>query len=207
MVDERVFLSGIEAIARGESSLEIWQVMNLAEKLQIENFRFGYLPDSGIVSGKIIDRKTAIFRFSEALWGIKPEGWLGMEQQWLYSARMKSGSEETSGKDSLNDIVSAELLLRFLALIKFIDSLSDQEESDEIADEAMIAFNTYLREVLGKGRTRISRFGNQSIYATLKNAGIMIGSIGGKYLPNPEVAFPQLVSMLTWEKISPEAYL
>lgn len=177
-------------------------LFGLAATMKIDLIKYEFLPGPKTISGSPKARKKEIFRLAEAIWGIKPEGWLVIENLWLSSAREKSGSRETGGKDNLDDVISAELLIRMTATIKLVDIV----EQESVRTEAVNALNLALNEAVSKGRTRIKRVAGKTIYSILKDAGVMIGTGGGKYLPDPETSLPDLFQMLNWKRISNNAY-
>ena len=188
-------------IVRGES-LDNIDLFGLAAIIDIDQIKPEFLPGPKTISGSPKSRKDEIFRLTSALWGVSPERWLEMENTWLKSARAKSGNQETKGKDQLDDVISTELLIRLIVTIKLVDTVGDEE----VIEEAANALNLALQEAVMKGRSRIERFGDQTIYACLKNAGIMIGTGGGKYLPDPETSLPFLFQMLQRDRISAMVY-
>jgi hypothetical protein len=159
-----------------------------------------FLPGEKTVSGTPNMRKSEIFRVAELLWGLTPQDWLDKENNWLMSERLQIGSTETSGKDKLDDVISAEILVRTVAVARVV-------QDDMLAHEAILALNVTLSGVCAKGRTRMIMEGGKSIYSRLKENGIMIGTGGGKYLPYPEKSLPELLCMLHREFIRPEVYL
>lgn len=194
-------------VVRGRS-LDVIQLYGLAGVIEINQFKTGFLPGPKTISGSPSSRKAEIFRLTSVLWGVSPERWLEMEQGWLESARAKSGSKAEKGKDKLDDVISAEILIRLMATIHFIDSLDKENYvgTKQVRRVVMNSLNMTLTEAILKGQTRIERYGDKSIYAHLKNAGIMIGTGGGKYLPDPETSLPYLFQMLQRARISDEAY-
>lgn len=188
-------------IVRGEL-LTVIDLFGLAAIMEIDLIKEDFLPGPKTISGSPKDRKDEIFRLTSVLWGVSPERWLEIEQGWLESARAKSGSKATGGKDNINDVISAELLIRLIATIKLVDTVEDED----VREEATNALNLVLNEAISKGRTRITRVGENSVYSILKNAGIMIGTGGGKYLPDPETSLPHLFRMLCKESILAGAY-
>lgn len=180
----------------------------LAALIQIHRIRPDYLPGPKTISGHPQTRKDEIFRLAEAYWGLKPQSWLEMENTWLKNARVESGSQAEKGKDQLDDVISAELLVRLVATTAFIDGLDKADyEGTRLARKAALgAINLTLSEVIFKGQARIERFGDKSVYAHLKAAGVMIGTGGGKYLPHPFSSLPLLFQYLDKEKFSPNVY-
>lgn len=185
----------------GKPLIEI-DLFGLAAIMKIDLIKDEFIPGPKTISGQPSERKAEIFRLAEAIWGVSPDRWLEIEQDWLNSARVKSGSEITTGKDSLNDVISAELLIRLVATIELVDTA----EQEEVRTEAVNALNLALNEAVIKGRTRIMRVGEKSVYSILKNAGIMVGTGGGKYLPDPETSLPYLFRMLSQESILAGVY-
>lgn len=188
--------------------LNIIDLYGLAGLIEINQFKPEFLPSAKTISGKPIERKGEIFGLAEAYWGVKPQEWLNMENGWLKLARSKTGSQETKGKDQLDDVISAELLIRFIAAIHFIDGLdkANYEGTKLIRKAALGSINLTLSEVIFKGQTRMERYGGKSVYGHLKSAGVMIGTGGGKYLPYPEISLPILFQFLNKEAISLNIY-
>jgi len=193
------------AIARGNDVLSKFDLIWLGIEIDVYFLKPEFLPGPKTISGKPSERKAEIFRLAEALWGIKPEGWLEMENRWLKSGRRKSGSQVTTGKDSLDDVISAELLIRLLAAAKYVIGGSETG-TPSVITEVLNSLNLSLAEAVVKGRTRIARVGEKTIYSILKDHGIMIGTGGGKYLPDPETSLPELFLMFYKDKVSPQAY-
>lgn len=183
-------------------------IYGLAGFIKIDQFKPEYLPGPKTISGSPKSRKDEIFRLAEAYWGVKPQEWLNMENGWLKSSRARSGSQETKGKDQFDDVISAELLIRFIATIAFVDGLDKHNFFGTVLvrRSAISSLNMAISEAILKGQTRIEHFGDKTIYACLKNAGIMIGIGGGKYLPDPETSLPYLFQMLQRDRISPQVY-
>lgn len=192
------------SLAKGTQVLTEYDLIWLGIEIETYNLKPEFLPGPKTISGKSGERKTEIFRLAKDLWSIEPEGWLTMENNWLKSARAKSGSLLTTGKDDLDDVISAELLIRILATTKYLFS---PERNNLVKNAAVNAINLAINEAVIKGRTRISRVGEKSVYSILKDHGIMIGSGGGKYLPDPETSLPELFLMFTRKQINPSAYL
>lgn len=192
------------SLAKGTQVLTEYDLIWLGIEIETYNLKPEFLPGPKTISGKPGERKTEIFRLAKDLWGIEPEVWLTMENNWLKSARAKSGSLLTTGKDDLDEVISAELLIRILATTKYLFS---PERNNLVKNAAVNAINLAINEAVIKGRTRISRVGEKSVYSILKDHGIMIGSGGGKYLPDPETSLPELFLMFTRKQINLSAYL
>lgn len=203
-VEQELKETALRVVRGGEISL--FDLLGLGSIIKVETIKSGLVPGSRTISGKSIDRKGEIFRIAEGLWGVSPGRWLEMENEWLKSSRAKSGSTETGGKDSLDDVVSAELLVRILATIKIVTDYNKIEGGEAVSWEAVSALNLALTDAVSKGRTRMSRFGSQSHYTILKNSGVMVGAPGGKYLPDPEVSLVYLFQMFGENKILSSAY-
>lgn len=193
------------AIARGNGILSKFDLIWLGIEIDVYLLKAEFLPGPKTISGNPKDRKAEIFRLAEGLWGVSPERWLEKENGWLASARAKSGSQETGGKDNLDDVISAELLIRLLAAAKYVIGRTEVG-TPSVTDEVINALNLSLTEAVIKGRTRTARVGEKTIYSVLKDAGIMIGTGGGKYLPDPEISLPELFLMFHKDKVSPQAY-
>lgn len=200
LISKRVALN----IARGNRSLSEFDLIFLGIQAEVFLFKPEFLPGPKTVSGTPKERKAEIFRLAEAIWGIKPDGWLLLENLWLQNARSKSGSTETGGKDELDDVVSAEILIRLIGAAKLM--LTVHNTGELLHREAVNAVNITIQEAVVKGRTRISRYGDKTVYSMLKDVGIMIGAGGGKYLPDPETSLPALFLLLHREKISSNVY-
>lgn len=190
-------------LASGELSLTESDLLSIAGNLDIEYFLPQYLPDGQTISGSAIQRKKAIFALAQELWGISPEAWLAKEKSWLDKSRKKNGSTGTGGKDSLEDVVSVELLVRLVAAAGIAKS---NQSDQEIIYETVGAINIIVAEVCAKGRTRMKKVEGQSIYKILKDGGLMIGTGAGKYLPDPEENLYELLLFLHSSKIRPEVY-
>lgn len=178
------------------------------DNMDLSKIRPELLPGKETVLGSPQERKSHIFHVAEGLWGITPEDWLKKERNWLEQAREITNSDEVGGKDNLNDVVSAEILVRLVAAAKI--ATEENDESDLVA-EAMIAINLILTEACAKGRTRMIRLeedeNGQSVYGKLRDMGLMIGTAGGKFLPYPEESLPILLLMLQKNSVLPDAYI
>lgn len=207
MEDEKRFVpywtQKAKAIALGTGKLNISDLIAIYSNLRLDLIKPEYLPGKEVVVGSANSRKEYIFQLVQNLWGVSPQRWLEMENIWLQESRKISGSSETAGKDELNDVVSAELLARIIATAKVVFENSSQTD---LREEALTALNLTLSEVCTKGRTRLTFVGENSVYATLRNAGIMIGTGGGKYLPYPEISLKYLFLMLRQDALCPDVY-
>lgn len=192
-----------ETIAQG-GQMNAGDLYAIYDDIRLGRINPFYLPGENTVTGKASDRKKVIFSLAEKLWGFTPEGWLKAENSWLMEARKESGSNETGGKNKLGDVVSAEILIRIIAAAKLVFEAKDD---GEISDEAVRALNLVLSDVCTKGRARMTMVDDKSVYSILKKGGLMIGTGGGKYLPYPEKALPELLLLLHRDYIRPEAYL
>jgi hypothetical protein len=173
--------------------------------LGLGGFDLQYLPDGKTIAGNPVERKEAMFGLAEKIWGLTPGDWLAKEKAWLDESRLISGSLETSGKDKISDVISVEILLRIVAAARFVTETNDGYPG---IDEAILALNTTLAEVCAKGRTRMMIIDGNSVYSQLKSYGLMIGTGGGKYLPYPDKALPELLLlMLDRKRINPAVYL
>jgi len=193
-----------ENIAHGDQ-IDEGKLHTIYENLHLDKMNPDFLPGEGTVVGSASDRKKAIFLLAEKLWGITPEGWLKAENGLLQEARKESGSTKTGGKDRFSDVISAEILIRIVAAAKLY--YEDNNKDCEVANEAVRAINVILSEACAKGRARMTMVGDRSVYSTLRRGGLMIGTGGGKYLPYPEKALPELLLLLHKDYVRPEAYL
>lgn len=189
-----------ELIANG-GSIGRSDLYAIYDTLDIGHIKPDYLPGELTVSGSDVDRKKAIFALAQKLWGLTPDDWLMLERYRLREVREISGSTETEGKD---DAISAEIMVRIFAAAKIV---TEDNHDREISDEAVRALNIFLAEACANGRTRMTMVDGRSVYSVLKENGLMIGSSGGKYLPNPKKALPFLLFLLNKESVNPEAYL
>lgn len=153
----------------GGEPLTVITIFYLAGVININQFKSEFLPGSKTISGSLKDRKAEIFRLAEIYWGLKPQDWRKMENVWLKSARAKSGSQETKGKSRLNDVISAELLIRLVATIAFVDGLDRYRHArtELLRKSAISSLNMAISEAVLKGQTRIERVGDKTIYAHL----------------------------------------
>ncbi|HOX96330.1 MAG TPA: hypothetical protein PLI45_03025 [Candidatus Woesebacteria bacterium] len=192
---------GREAATGGQ--LNISHLKAIYDNLDLAHINPALLPDGQTVLSKKSERRNAIFTIAENLWGLSPKEWLDQENDWLKEARQISGSTEVEGKDKIEDVVSAELLIRILATVKVV---SEESHSHTIVSEAINALNLVLGEACAKGRTRMIIRDGISVYARLHRSGVMFGG-SGKYLPYPQKSLVELFKLLRKEMISPEAYL
>ncbi len=187
----------------------ISDLMAIYRNLDIHKINPSYLPGPYTVVGKGFERKDAIFATARNLWGIEPETWLKKERKWLYEAQMIYDIPETVGKDKLEDVISAEILVRIVAAARLAVKMGDDGivMQTEIADEALLALNIIIQEVCAKGRVRTRHINNSFVYDLLKKSGLMIGTGGGKYLPHPTRSLPQLLCLLHRDYLRPDVYL
>lgn len=189
-------------IANG-GQLTISEVRAIADNLELEKMDPKFLPGESTVIGKDPARKYFTFYQVECLWSINPNEWLEKEKNWLNESRQLYPSNATEGKDSLDDVISAEIILRIVATAKIVKTFTDPE----IVNEAVFALNLILSDACAKGRMRLKKFDGKSVYGVLRNNGLRIGSVGGKYLPLPEKSMPELLLLLHKDYIYPGAYL
>jgi hypothetical protein len=183
--------------------LEDSDLYSLGDLITISRFKPEFLPSEFLVSGQPFERKETTFSMAKNLWGVHPETWLSLERKWLAQARKVSGSQETGGKDKFSDVVSPEILLQILAAIKLVH---DDKRDKVVTREVVLALNTYLQSVIGKGRSRMEMVGGLPVYSMLKNGGLSYGYAGGKYLPNPKVALPELLAFFYMNSFRNEVY-
>jgi hypothetical protein len=103
-----------------DAGLSVEDLEKLGEDIGIERINVELLPGKDTVWGKARDRKEAVFRCAEAVWGIEPSKWLEFEATALARQRKISGSQAIGGKRGLLDVVSAELAVRILAACKIV---------------------------------------------------------------------------------------
>lgn len=189
-------------IAMG-NTLFYGELYAIYDNVDISNIKPEFLPNENMVKGTPKERKNFAFKLAENIWGLTPEDWLKMENDWLMDARKLSGSQETSGKDQISDVVSVEILLGIIAAAKIVHEHCD---GSNLSTEAFIAVNAILTEACAKGRTRMQKTEGGTVYGALKHNGLMIGLGGGKYLPNPEITLPVLFLMLNKDRMVPAIY-
>jgi len=189
-------------IANGEK-IHLSHILAIRHNLQTQNIKPEFLPGPDTIGGTPSKRKDAIFNVAQKLWGLTPEEWLTKEKKWLVLGRRTHPTSSTdAGKDEVSDVISAEILIRFIATTRIVYSGQD----GRLIDEALFALNLLISEACAKGRTRLRRVDDITMYKIFKESGLAIGSVGGKYLPNPNYALPQLLLMLHRDKINPDAY-
>lgn len=189
-------------IAHG-GQLGISELLAIYDNLQLAKINPEYLPEENTVLGKVSERKDVMFELAEKLWGLTPTEWLEKERTWLVVSRHIYPSQETTGKDQLDDVISTEILLRIIAAAKIVKESNDRD----VIDEAVFALNLILSEACAKGRTRLKKVEGRSVYGILRSNGLMIGTGGGKYLPLPTKSMADLFMMLHRDFLRPEAYL
>lgn len=207
LFEESWIETGVQ-IAEGAEFI-ISDLMAIYYNLELDKIDPTYLPGPYTVVGTASARKDAIFATAKNLWDINPETWLKKERKWLGESRLISGSSETNGKDKLDDVISAEILVRIIAATKLALKKGDDGvlTQTDIADEALLALNIIIKEVCAKGRTRMKHIDDTSVYSLFRQGGLMIGIGGGKYLPHPTRALPQLLMLLHRSRLRPEVYL
>jgi len=172
--------------------------------LDLGSFDPRFLPGENTITGSPLERRDVIFGLVESIWGLRHGDLLKMEKGWLDESRKITGSTEFKGKDKIDDIVSAEILIRLVAAARFVAETDDRYPA---IDEAIEAINIVLATVCSKGRTRMMRENGQSVYSQMKEYGLMIGTGAGKYLPYPSKALPELLLfMLDKKNINPDIY-
>lgn len=173
--------------------------------LDLGSFDPKYLPDESTINGSSRDRRDVIFDLAESIWGMRHGDWLKREKNWLDESRKITGSTETKGKDKIDDVVSAEILIRLIAAARIVAETDDRYPA---IDEYIEAINLILATVCSKGRTRMMKEGDKSVYAQMKKYGLMVGTGAGKYLPHPTKALPELLLfMLDKKNINPNVYI
>jgi len=178
-------------------------ILAIGDNLQIQNIKPEFLPGQDTIGGTPSKRKDAIFNLAQRLWGLTPEDWLTKEREWLILGhRTHPTSGTDAGKDVISDVISAEILIRFIATARIVV----QGQDSRLVDEALFALNLFVSEACAKGRTRLRRVDGTSMYKFFKDNGLAVGSVGGKYLPNPAIVLPNLLFMLQRDKIKLEAY-
>lgn len=187
----------------GRSELyAIYEIMDLSQL----NPRL--IPGQETVLGSTQQRKSHIFEIALGLWGITPEDWLKKEITWLEKAGNISQRYAFFGKDNINDVVSAEILIRLIAAARIA---TEEDDRSDLVSEAMIAINLILSDACAKGRTRLIQpdgdLKTPSIYDKLQYNGLMVGVAGGEFLPYPEKSLPELMLMLQKRHILPDAYI
>jgi hypothetical protein len=193
----------IKLMAQGNLGLNSVVLEVIGKQIDVLNLREDLLPSKATVLGSVNDRKNAILAIANGIWGIAPQDFLDQEREWNVSARSTISSQESTGKDDFNDIISAEILVRLVGASHFL------LKYPKFATEAALSVELMVYEACLKGRTRMTRVGgegSQTVYGAMRDHGVMIGSGGGKFLPNPEVSLPQLFALLDKEKILPSAY-
>lgn len=200
---EKVWTDVGELVANG-GKLNRSDFHAIYDVLNIANFHPDCLPGEKIVKGSASERKDAIFELAQKIWGKTPGQWLNQEKKWLIEARKAIGSTDTGGKEKIYDVITAEILVRLVAVARYVTETDDGYPS---IDEAIAAINTMLYETCAKGRTRMMKVNGHAIHTELQNYGIMIGSGGCKYLPYPEKAMPELLLfLLDKNNVLPEVY-
>lgn len=186
----------------------ISELCAIYDNLKLSKINPCLIPDQETVLGSSQQRKSHIFYIAQGLWGITPEDWLNKERTWLEEAEKISNSNAFGGKDNLNDVISAEILIRLIAAAKIA---KEENDENDLVEEAMIAINLILSDACIKGRTRmIKSDGDEtspSVYGKLRYYGLMVGVGGGEFLPYPEKSLPELMLMLQKDKILPDAYI
>lgn len=177
---------------------------HIAENLDVNRINPEFLPGASTVSGTIADRRQAIFRVANCLWNVSSDFWLQMENTWLKNAREKSGSKEIGGKDDLGDVISAVILVRIVATSKLLTCLAVTDA--DLYDFALKSLNITIGEAVIKGRSRILRVEGKTLYGHLKEAGVVAGSGGSKYLPDPTSSLPFLFKILRKEILNPAVF-
>lgn len=194
------------AIARGQALLSLSDLQEVAHNLDVQHISFEFLPGVKTITGTVSARKEEIFRLAGLIWGFSPDQWLVLEAGWQQSARDLIRSSATGGKDNLDDVVSAELLLRVVAAASLVSAYGPEDNADDLIAEVLTALNLAIVEAVQKGRTRMMHRDGDSVYGIMRKAGLMIGSGGGKYLPHPEASLPYLFSLLDRKVMNPAIY-
>lgn len=195
------------AIANGSRRLILSDLLAIHHNLEIDKINPIFLPNVQTVTGTVKQRREAIFHTAETLWGKTPKEWQEMEAGWLVVARSIYSLPKSSEKRNLNDVVSAEILVRIVATANLAIRVNKKRSYlTGVYNEALLGLNILLMEVCTKGRFRTQRMGDTTVYDTLKEGGLMIGT-GEKYLPLPSYSLPKLFMMLLRDNLRPEVYL
>lgn len=197
----KVWTETAQSIAMG-GKLSMSEIKAIADNIKVAEMDIDGL-DSSLVVGSPMQRKDNYFKIAKKIWGYKPEFWLQKEQIWQNLAREASGSAVTGGKDDIEDVISAEILVRLVATAKIV---TEYKKDLIVCKEALNAINAVLNDACSKGRTRMLFNGGQSVYTVLKNNGLMIGTGGGKFLPYPQKSLVELFLLLHKDQIYFEVY-
>lgn len=205
---DNVWIEVGSGIANGSRRLTLSNLLAIHHNLELDKINPIFLPNVQTVTGTMKQRREAIFHTAETLWGKTPKEWQEMEAGWLVVARSIYSLPKSSEKRNLGDVVSAEILVRIVATANMAIKVANKNHSHltGVYNEALLSLNITLMEVCAKGRFRTQRMGDTTVYDTLKEGGLMIGT-GEKYLPLPEYSLPKLFMMLHRDHLRPEVYL
>lgn len=200
--DDQAWTKIGKQMAAGKYMLKQADLIAIACQIDLGDILAELLPSKLTVQGSADEKKHNIFLVAAGLFGLWPHEWLKQEKMWLDIARLESGSTETGGKDKIEDVVAAEIMVRIVATANFVVN------HPEFAKVDILALNMLILEAASKGRTRMERVGGNgtpSLYSEMLKYGTTFGA-GSKYLPNPALSLPKLLLLLRREKMSPSAY-
>lgn len=203
-------------IVGGYDKLQSMDIAAIAMAIDFENMKPEFYPTAMLADSSLKARKMQMAVLSLELWGIKPETWLISEQQWLAQIRAKNGNSKVDTKDTIEHVVSMEILTRIYA-VAYLSHVLDNDPDMDVNDKrqvfrfALRSLNNFLETTLSKGYARASQIskpdGTQtSMYGYLAEKGIPM-SAAGHYLPDPEISFPYLLSILDREAMNSDIYL
>lgn len=204
-------------IAVGKATLSHSDLVAIAEMIDFPSLNPKFLPGSDLAHKSLKVRKAAVTEQAKKLWGLDSASWLAKENEWLMSARKITGTTRDDGKDDLEDVICPEILVRIYAVAYLFYRTKQnqlklaQSEALNLQQQALQSLNIFIQNAVFKGYTRansvkrLDQSTRKTIYSILIDSGISVGATG-KYLPDPEVSLPQIITLLHKDSIRPEAY-
>jgi hypothetical protein len=203
-------------IAVGKGELSHSDIVAISEMIDFTNVNPSFLPGPDIASKSLKERKLAVARLARNLWGLEMAEWLEKEKDWLLSARIEAGNTRDDGKEDESDLVCPEILVRiytvaYLFYLSKADLLGlNPEDSRTLRMQALHGLNLFIQNAVFKGYSRVNALNlkdasRTTLYTQLIGHGISVGCTG-KFLPNPEISLPIIITLLHKESLCEEVY-
>ncbi len=176
-------------------------ILQIMENLDFPNIKPEFLPNAEHGQNSLSKRRKAMNKLSFNLWGLSVEKWLKTEKEWLSQARDKVGVTRNDGKDEDEDVVSTQILIRIYATAYFFYKHKSPFDQKQV----LRGLNSFLETAIFKGYSRCTKIGDVTLYQEMTESGLPVAG-SGKYLPDPQNTFWQLLSLLHRNSINPEVY-
>ncbi len=203
--DNDFYITAIAAKLVDQNGLEIRDLNFFASLIKFDEIRLEYLPTDSLSKGSLKDQRKARFELAEKLWGKNRQFWLEQESAWLQAMRERTGSSQEDGKEDYQDVVSVLILTTIYTLTYIYYQFLQNKISQEVLLFCLKAANDDLLTPLLKGLARSTKVGEINLYNEVRDLGLRVGG-SGKYLPDPEVNLPKLLSFFLPEHINQDIY-